>query len=65
MRDEIDGRIWTAHHEEFSASVDAAIAELGAKVRRLLALRNGVANQLLSFAAAFTITALTFTTSVS
>ena len=65
MRDEIDGRIWAAHHEEFSASIDAAIAELGAKARRLLSLRNEAANQLFAFAAAFGITALTFTTSVS
>jgi hypothetical protein len=37
MRDEIDGRIWVAHHEEFSDGIDAfleALADAFAAPRR-------------------------------
>jgi hypothetical protein len=28
MRDEIDGRIWAAHHDEFSDGIDALLEAL-------------------------------------
>lgn len=36
MRDELDGRFWTAHHEEFSASLD----RLAGKVMEAFRLLN-------------------------
>jgi hypothetical protein len=43
MRDEIDGRLWQAHHAEYSATVAQAAASAGSAIgrlnRRLLAAR--------------------------
>lgn len=39
MRDEIDARIWLAHHEAYSASVSAICSALLDRLRGLLALR--------------------------
>ena len=43
MRDEIDGRIWQAHHADYSATVAHAAASAGSAIgrlnRRLLAAR--------------------------
>ena len=35
MRDEIDGRIWTEHHTELSASLDRLFRNIGNAFRRL------------------------------
>ena len=39
MRDEIEARIWIAHHSAFSDLVGRAAAVLGAGLRRLARLR--------------------------
>ena len=57
MRDEIDGRMWVAHHDQFSQWVgDAAAAIRGGLYR--LAGWDGSLHQLLALAAAFALTAL-------
>ncbi len=35
MRDEMDGRIWTAHHHSFSRSVGTGLSDLSGKARRI------------------------------
>jgi len=59
MRDEIDGRMWVAHHEQFGEWVDGAAAALRSGLRRLAAW-DGSSQHLLALAAAFLATALTF-----
>ncbi len=39
MRDEIDGRIWVEHHEEFSASIARRLAGFRLGLERLHAIR--------------------------
>ena len=39
MRDEIDGRIWAAHHEQFSDGIDALLGSIGRGMRRLTAIQ--------------------------
>ncbi len=63
MRDEIDARIWAAHHEEFSASLDAGLAAIAAGLRSL-SLRE-LPKQLLSAAGAFVMTWLTLSGSIA
>ncbi|HYI49113.1 MAG TPA: hypothetical protein VEX35_11690 [Allosphingosinicella sp.] len=64
MRDEMDARIWIEHHNQFSLSVDRALARLGAGFSRLRsgAAAGGTTAQALALAAAFAITALSFNT---
>ena len=38
MRDEIDGRIWAEHHEEFSNSIDRLIDNVKISFERLHAI---------------------------
>ena len=57
MRDEIDGRIWVAHHAEYSRFVGNAAAALRVGLWRLAGW-DGSAHQLLALAAAFALTAL-------
>lgn len=64
MRDELDARIWEAHHEAFSAGIDRALAALGRGLVRL-GQWDGTTHQLLALAAAFLITALTFNTTTA
>ena len=66
MRDEIDGRIWVAHHEDFSAWVASAAARIRAGLYRLSGW-DGSVHQLLALAAAFALTALnlSFTSSAA
>lgn len=59
MRDELDGRMWVAHHEQFSEWVGGAIATVRASLHRF-AQWDGSTHQLLAMAAAFAITAITF-----
>jgi hypothetical protein len=57
MRDELDGRMWVAHHEQFSAWVGTAAATVRAGLYRLAGW-DGSVHQLLALAAAFALTAL-------
>ena len=57
MRDEIDGRMWVAHHDQYSRFVVGAAAALRAGLYRLAGW-DGSAHQLLALAAAFALTAL-------
>lgn len=59
MRDEIDGRLWAAHHEQFSESLDAAFASLRSALTRLPNW-DGTTQHMLALAAAFVLTALNF-----
>ena len=61
MRDEIDGRLWAAHHEPFADLIDRGAAAVRAGVRRL-GLWDGSSQHLLALVASFAITALTFNT---
>lgn len=58
MRDEIDGRLWTAHHENFDDWVNQAAALLRAGLARLGSW-DGSASHLLSLVASIAITAFT------
>lgn len=66
MRDELDGRMWVAHHENYGALVAAALATLRAGIRRLGGW-DGSAAQLLAIVAAFALTdlSLAFTSSAT
>ena len=61
MRDEIDSRMWVAHHDAFGLWVDGAAAALRSGLGRLSGW-DGTTHQLLALAAAFLVTALTFNT---
>jgi hypothetical protein len=57
MRDEIDGRMWVAHHDEFRRWVGNAAGAIRGGLYRLAGW-DGSAHQLLALAAAFALTAL-------
>jgi hypothetical protein len=57
MRDEIDGRMWVAHHEQFSQWAGNAAAAIRAGLYRL-ASWDGSVQQLFALAAAFALTDL-------
>lgn len=59
MREEIDGRMWVAHHEQFGDWVRSAAATLRAGLGRLSGW-DGSVHQLLALAAAFALTAFDF-----
>jgi hypothetical protein len=59
MRDELDGRMWVDHHDQFSEWIDSAIAVLRSGLSRL-STWDGSTAQLLAMIAAFAVTALTF-----
>lgn len=61
MRDEIDGRIWTAHHEQLAQSIDGALAALRRGAARLPGW-DGTTQHLLALVASFALTALSFNT---
>ena len=63
MRDEMDGRLWDAHHAAFSDSIDAAIAGAAQRLGRIDA--GAVPAQLLAALAAVGLTLLTFTGSAA
>ena len=66
MRDEIDGRMWVAHHDAFSRWVGNAAANIRSGLYRLAGW-DGSAHQLLALVAAFALTALnlSFTSSAA
>jgi hypothetical protein len=57
MRDELDGRIWVDHHDQFSELVDNAAAAIRAGLARF-AHWDGSTHQLLALIAAFAVTGL-------
>jgi hypothetical protein len=57
MRDELDSRMWLAHHEEFSKSVDDAVMAVRSAFVRL-GNWDGTTHQLLALVAAFAVTGL-------
>ena len=64
MRDELDGRMWVDHHEQFGEWVDSAVATIRSGLGRLAAW-DGSTHQLLAIIAAFAVTALTFNSTVA
>jgi len=66
MRDELDSRMWLAHHDQFSQWVGAAAATIRAGLHRLGGW-DGSTHQLLALVAAFALTSLsmTFTSSAA
>jgi hypothetical protein len=64
MRDELDGRMWVAHHDQFGEWVDSAIATVKTGLSRLAGW-DGSTHQLLALVAAFAVTALTFNTTAA
>ena len=61
MRDEMDGRIWAANHEEFADGIDELLSRIRRATARFL-MWDGSSVQLVALVAAFLITALTFNT---
>lgn len=59
MRDEMDARIWVAHHDQFSETVGRFFETLGARVRRALSATTPSDGRLVSVAAALGMTVLT------
>ena len=66
MRDELDSRMWVAHHDQFSEWVGNAATTVRAGLYRLAGW-DGSVHQLLALAAAFALTtlSLTFTSSAA
>lgn len=64
MRDELDGRMWVDHHDQFGEWVDSALSVLRSGLSRL-ATWDGSTHQLLALVAAFAVTALTFNTTAA
>ena len=60
MRDEMDARMWNAHHDQFSEWVDSGVAAAAARLRKLGTLAFRVPGQLLAAVAAVGLTLLTF-----
>jgi hypothetical protein len=59
MRDELESRMWLAHHDQFGLWVDSAIASVRAGLARLPNW-DGSTHQLIALIASFAITAITF-----
>ena len=57
MRDELDSRMWLAHHDDFSHWVDDAAGAVRATLARF-ANWDGTTHQLLALIAAFAVTGL-------
>ncbi|HMG48886.1 MAG TPA: hypothetical protein VK614_15670 [Allosphingosinicella sp.] len=60
MREELDGRMWVDHHEQFGEWVDGVAVTLRAGLARLAGW-DGSTHQLLAIIAAFAVTALSLT----
>jgi hypothetical protein len=60
----MDGRLWVAHHNEFSLWVSRALARVRRGLERL-ASWDGTTQQLLAIVAAFLITSVGFSTTTS
>jgi hypothetical protein len=57
MREELDGRMWVDHHEQFSQGLDDAAAAIRAGIGRFAGW-DGSTHQLLAMIAAFAVTGL-------
>ena len=64
MRDEMDGRLWVAHHDELSLSIDRGLTRLRNGLARL-AIWDGTTPQLFAIVAAFVVTSLGFASTTS
>ena len=66
MRDELEGRMWVAHHKDFQAWVGNALAAVRGGLGRRAGW-DGSASQLLAIVAAFALTdlSLAFTSSAT
>jgi hypothetical protein len=64
MLDEMSGRLWVAHHNEFSLWAGRVLARLRRGVERL-ANWDGTTPQLFAIVAAFVVTSLGFTSTTS
>ena len=62
MRDELDGRMWVEHHEQFAAIWSTALSPRSAPASAGSGQWDGSTHQLLALVAAFVITGLTFNT---
>ena len=65
MRDELDGRIWNEHHDQFSQWLDGVFVVAGASLRRGGRTAARVPGQLLAGLAAVTLTLTTFGASLA
>ena len=65
MRDEMDARIWNAHHHQFSEWIDGGVAALGVRLRGSALLASHTPPQLVAALAAVGLTLITFTASVA
>ena len=64
MRDEMFGRLWVAHHDELSLSIDRGVTRVKDSLSRFAAW-DGTTPQLFAIVAAFLVTSLGFTTTTS
>lgn len=64
MKDEMFGRLWVAHHDELSLSIDRGLARLRRGLARL-ARWDGTAAHLSAMVAAFLITSLGLVTTTA
>jgi len=64
MIDEMGGRLWVAHHNEFSLWVGRVFGRLRQSLARF-ASWDGTTHQLLAIVAALAVTSLGFTTTAS
>lgn len=64
MRDEIDARVWAAHHDRFSASIEAGARAL-ARTLGGIELGRGLAGQLIAALLATSLTLVTLGASVA
>ena len=64
MLDEMGGRLWVAHHNEFSLSIGRVLSRLRQGLERL-ASWDGTTPQLFAIVAAFLITSVGFSSTTS
>lgn len=64
MRDELDARIWAAHHDHFAASIEAGVRALARRLGKI-ELGHGIAGQLLAALLATSFTLVTLGASIA
>lgn len=64
MRDEMDGRLWVAHHDELSLSIDRGLAHLRRGLAKL-ATWDGTTAHLAAMVGAFLVTSFGLFTTTS
>lgn len=65
MRDEMDARIWNAHHDQLSTSVGELADALAAGLRGTVRLAARIPNQVFGIAVATAMTTLTLSATVA